>query len=88
MTSYLNAVTRTYGYQMTDRKEPQGRQCKRGFIPAEEYLRTQALCASVLTLATYHACFDSKRVTRAMANLVAGYHLRKNQTHRNLQAVA
>lgn len=72
---------------MLDRKSSQDCQsCKYGFIPAEQYVRQLPLHESVLSLSTYHA-INSRRVIRSMADLVAGYHLRKCQTVRSMKAV-
>jgi hypothetical protein len=53
--TYLNAVTRTQGYQTTDREAPKGRQCKHGFVPAEQYVRKSCLTASLQLLSIQHA---------------------------------
>jgi len=73
---------------MSDREAPKHeRKCAHGFIPLEQYVREMPLTAPLLEVATVQV-LGSKRVTRAMSNLVAAYHLCKTQTDRNLQAVS
>jgi|WetSurMetagenome_2_1015567.scaffolds.fasta_scaffold1561001_1 hypothetical protein len=43
--------------------------------------------ATMLELATHHAIFGSKRQIRSMVDITAAYHLRKNMTSRNLEAI-
>ena len=52
----------------------------------QQHARSQPCKATILELATSH-CISSRRLTRSMADLVAGYHLCKRQTHRDLKAV-
>jgi hypothetical protein len=88
--NYLASVTRTRGYLTADREpEKPTRRCAFGFVPAEQYIREQPFRVSILMLATQH-CMESKRVTRSMADFVAGYHLktRRMPTNRDMQAVS
>jgi hypothetical protein len=60
---------------------------KDNFISAAAFLRQQPLAETVLSLATHHALFDSKRLVRSVTGIASAYHLRKTVTQRNLQAV-
>jgi hypothetical protein len=60
---------------------------KGNFISAAAFLRQQPLAEILVSLATHHALFESKRLVRSMVDITAVYHLRNTMTHRNLQAV-
>jgi hypothetical protein len=78
---YLPDMTRTYGYQMSDREpERKERRCQHGFVTAEQYVREQPLTASMADMGVAHT-FDSKRPVRSIADMIGAHQV--NKTSRN-----
>jgi hypothetical protein len=74
--TYLNAVTRTYGYRLQDRAPVTEAQSSRhhDFIPVAEYLRDMTLTASLSYLAAHHTLDCPMWATqRSLDDLLLGF---------------
>ena len=93
--TYLNAVTRTRGYLMSDCEPPKhGRHCQHGFVPAEQYVREMALTVNLADAAAWHVAAESKRPARCIVQMIGAYQSPKDRVNpllrkrQNMQAIS
>jgi N-acetyl-gamma-glutamylphosphate reductase len=75
--TYLNAMTQTRGFLITDQKG-HPTEHRLDFVSAAAFLRARPLTIMMLSLARHHCIFDSKRVTRSIVDLTAAYRIKKD----------